>query len=32
MDNLGYVADTDDCDDEGHTVPNIDSLSLNLYR
>ena len=30
MDSLGYVANTDDSDDEGRAVPDIASLSLNL--
>ena len=32
IDNLGDVADSDGSDDEGLTVPDIASLSLNLYR
>ena len=32
MDNLGYLPDSDDSDDEGVEVPDLHSLCLNPYR
>ena len=32
MDNFGYVADSDDSEDEGMQVPEMGNLCLNLYQ
>ena len=32
MDNFGYVADSDDSEDEGMQVPEMSNICLNPYR